>query len=104
MAYTSEMFTSKLQDCNTLEAIETKLDSFFDYLGTESVYKNDLEFYDEVVSNFADALWELKTGIPVDKEGLDESLKSWDCWFDEEYLGTVEAEDEQSAYDKMCDT
>ena len=68
------MFTSKLQDCNTLEDIEIKLDPFFDYLGTESEYKNDIEFYDEVVSNFANALWELKTGTPVDKEGLDEKL------------------------------
>ena len=50
------MFTSKLQDCNTLEDIEIKLDPFFDYLGTESEYKDDLDFYDEVVSNFADAL------------------------------------------------
>lgn len=73
-AYAIEMFTSKLQDCNTLEDIEIKLDPFFDYLGTESEYKNDIEFYDEVVSNFANALWELKTGTPVDKEGLDEKL------------------------------
>jgi hypothetical protein len=97
------VLTAGLADCNSLEDVEKKLDPYFEYL-PNSIYNKGIEAYDEIVSVLPEILWELKTGIPVDKEGLDESLKSWDCWFDEKYLGTVEAEDEQSAYDEMCDT
>jgi hypothetical protein len=97
------VLTAGLADCNSLEDVEKKLDPYFEYL-PNSIYNKGIEAYDEIVSVLPEILWELKTGISVDKEGLDESLKSWDCWFDEKYLGTVEAEDEQSAYDEMCDT
>lgn len=70
---TLKHLTNGLADCNSLEDVEKKLDPYFDYL-PNSIYNSGVEAYDEIVSVLPEALWELKTGIPVDKEGLDEKL------------------------------
>lgn len=35
------------------------------------------------------------------KESLTEGLRTWTCWFDDKEIGTVEAETEEEAYEKM---
>ena len=62
-----------LYESLSLEDVEKKLDPYFDYL-PKSIYNPGIEAYDEIVSELPKALWELKTGISVDNEGLDESF------------------------------
>ena len=94
------VLTAGLADCHSLEDVEKKLDPYFDYL-PKSIYNPGIEAYDEIVSELPKALWELKTGISVDDEGLDESFLESEHPLDEGI--NLKNKEEQDEFFRLCD-
>ena len=94
------VLTAGLADCNSLEDVENKLEPYFDYLPS-SIYNRDIEAYDEIVSVLPKILWELKTGISVDDEGLDESFLEDEIPLSEGIK--LRTREEQDEFFRLCD-
>jgi hypothetical protein len=46
-------------DCKSLEEVENKLDPYFDFVMTKSIFHRDVESYDKIVNDLPDAIWEV---------------------------------------------
>lgn len=46
-------------DCETLSDVIDKLDPYFDFAMTKSLYHRDVEFYDKIINDLPDAIWEV---------------------------------------------
>ena len=46
-------------DCETLSDVVDKLDPYFDFAMTKSLYHRDVESYDKIINDLPDAIWEV---------------------------------------------
>ena len=46
-------------DCETLSDVVDKLDPYFDFVMTKSIFHRDVESYDKIVNDLPDAIWEV---------------------------------------------